>query len=61
MAKEDPNSLRTTVEAIKQILLQLESFQHGIDQLAIMMIIQEKFPSNIIYHVEKIRLEEDKE
>ena len=31
LAKEDRNSLRTTVEAIEQILLQLESFQHGND------------------------------
>ena len=60
MAKEDSNSLRTTVKVIEQISSELGSFQFGSDHRAIMMIIQEKFPSNIIYRVEKIRLAGDK-
>ena len=60
VAKEDPDSLRTTVEAIKRILLQSGSFQHGIDQRAIMTIVQEKFPCNVIHRVDEIRLQRDK-
>lgn len=59
--KEDASSFRATVETVEHILLQVGSFWQEIDQRAIMMIIQEKFPPNIIYRAEEIRLEGDKE